>query len=107
MLMNLDLDLNIDNYNISELENFLSLSGNYTFNDIYNNEKKNVEILISNNGYDNNVKSQIINFMSSAKNKLIAHIKKITEQTGNFIENFDEIVIKKRFEYTIKRTFIY
>ena len=62
MLMNLDLDLNIDNYNISELENFLSLSGNYTFNDIYNNEKKNVEILISNNGYDNNVKSQIINF---------------------------------------------
>ena len=104
MLMNLDLDLNIDNYNISELENFLSLSGNYTFNDIYNNDKKNVEILISNNGYDNNVKSQIINFMSSAKNKLIAHIKKITEQTGNFIENFDEIVIKKDENNVINQT---
>ena len=35
--MNYDFDFNIDNYNIGELEKFLSLNKNYNFNDI--NEK--------------------------------------------------------------------
>lgn len=35
--MNFDFDFNIDNYNINELQNFLKLDDNYSFNDINEN----------------------------------------------------------------------
>ena len=37
--MSLEFDLNINNYSISELENFLGLKEKYSFNDVVNNEK--------------------------------------------------------------------
>lgn len=88
--MNTSFDLDINNYNTTDLLNFLKLSGDYDLNDI--EQKTNTmtnELLFSNNGglssNDKKYKTDIINFIKLAKDVLIS--------TYNDIQN--EIEIKK------------
>ena len=89
--MNTNVDLDINNYNTADLLNFLKLTGDYDLNDIEQktNEMTN-ELLFSNNSSsssnDIKYKTDIINFIKSAKDVLMS--------TYNDIQN--EIEIKKK-----------
>ena len=102
--MSIDLDLNIDNYSIQDLENFLGLNGNYNFNEIYKSEKNFIEILNSTNDYNRDKKNQIIQFLGLAKNKLILYIKNITEQSTDLLEDFNQFVIKRDENVVVNQT---
>ena len=88
--MNANFDLDINNYNTSDLLNFLKLTGDYDLNDLEQktNEMTN-ELLFSNNSGmssdDKKYKTDIINFIKLAKDVLMS--------THNDIQN--EIEIKK------------
>ena len=88
--MNTNFDLDINNYNTTDLLNFLKLTGDYDLNDIEQktNEMTN-ELLFSNNSGmssdDKKYKTDIINFIKLAKDVLMS--------THNDIQN--EIEIKK------------
>jgi hypothetical protein len=45
-------DFNINNYTISDIENFLGLIQNYTFNDIMQRKENVVNIIINNKQHD-------------------------------------------------------
>jgi hypothetical protein len=94
--MTSELDLNINNYNIHDIENFFGLFHEYNFNDVINNEKKILNILISENNYDSEKKTEIINFIKSSRDRLINNLKKTTDiQNNGFIENYDKLIIEK------------
>ena len=91
--MSLEFDLNINNYSISELENFLGLKENYSFNDIINNEKSFVNVLDSSNEYDKNKKKEIKVFLANAKERMFNKLKNMVDiQNDGFIEDYDKLL---------------
>lgn len=91
--MSLEFDLNINNYSICELENFLGLEENYSFNDIINNEKSFLNILDSSNEYDKTKKKEIKVFLSNVKEKIFYKLKNIVDiQNDGFIEDYDKLL---------------
>ena len=44
-MSNVELDLNIDNYDLPEIETFLKVTPPYTLNDVINNEKLIVSVI--------------------------------------------------------------
>lgn len=91
--MSLEFDLNINNYSISELENFLGLKENYSFNDIINNEKSFVNVLDSSNEYDKNKKKEIKVFLVNAKERMFNKLKNMVDiQNDGFIEDYDKLL---------------
>jgi len=91
--MSLEFDLNINNYTISELENFLGLNENYSFNDIINSEKTFLSVLNSSNEYDKRKKNEIKVFLSSAKERMFNKLKNIVDiQNDGFIEDYDKLI---------------
>ena len=102
--MNYDFDFNIDNYNITELEKFLALNENYSFNDINVSCSKMNTIIIDNKTYDKSHKSRLGKFLEQAKLKLIKHIKEISEGDDGFIENYNKLVINTDEGKVINKT---
>ena len=91
--MSLEFDLNINNYSISELENFLGLKENYSFNDIINNEKSFVNVLDSSNEYDKKKKKEIKVFLANAKERMFNKLKNMVDiQNDGFIEDYDKLL---------------
>ena len=92
--MNTNFDLDINNYNTTDLLNFLKLTGDYDLNDIEQktNEMTN-ELLFSNNSGmssdDKKYKTDIINFIKLAKDVLMS--------THNDIQKEIEIKNYKKF----------
>ena len=91
--MSLEFDLNINNYSISELENFLGLKENYTFNDVVNNEKTFLNVLDSSNDYDKKKKKEIKVFVLNAKERMFNKLKNFVDiQNDGFIEDYDKLL---------------
>lgn len=76
-------DLNINNYNIEDLEIFFKLSNdeNYTISDIELRENKIRDQLMNSENVSSDIKRDIIFFLNSAKDLLIEHVKNRAFQT--------------------------
>ena len=92
-----ELDLNINNYATSEVENLFGLAYPYTLNEILNKEKQMISVIAKDQKYNVERKTNFISFMKKAKARLITRIRnEIEKQTVNEgfeLENFDELVI--------------
>ena len=102
--MNYDFDFNIDNYNIGELEKFLSLNKNYNFNDINEKCGKMNIIIIENKTYDNVYKTRLGKFLEKTKLRLVEHVKEISQGDEGFIENYNKLLINTGEEQVINKT---
>lgn len=76
-----DIDLNIDNYNISDLLSFLGLNKNYTSSDLDNKEKEYILNIVSAdaNSITPQKKYDLITFIKNAKSVLFDNINSETE----------------------------
>jgi hypothetical protein len=102
--MNYEFDFNINNYTIGELQKFLSLEQNYTFNDINDKSSKMNTIITESKDYDKMYKTRLGNFLEEAKLKLVKHIKKITKGDDGFIEDYDKLIISTDEENIVNKT---
>ncbi len=92
-----DLDLNIDNYDLHEIESLLKVTSPYCLNDIIENEQMIVGVIRQDASYDVEKKSNFIHFMKSAKTRLVAHLKKQLDKT---VQN-DQLLPEE--EYVIQK----
>jgi len=102
--MNYEFDFNINNYTIGELQKFLTLEQNYTFNDI--NEKCSTinAIITDSKDYDKIYKTRLGKFLEEAKLKLVKHVKEISQGDNGFIEDYDKLIVNTDEENTINKT---
>ena len=75
----MSLDLDIDNYNINELEKLFGLNQNYNELDLNSKELKLKTKLLGSNSVTESLREQIIQFILNAKNKIMTALKKINE----------------------------
>jgi hypothetical protein len=99
--MGLDFDLNIYNYNTEELETFLGLGQNYNFNDIKDKHDSIYIAISKSNDYDDDKKTQVYDFLNSAKNKLIRDLSK---DNSGFDENYEQLLIPTDENKVINQT---
>ena len=92
--MNTDFDFNINNYTIPDIENFLGLNQDYTFNDIMKRKQNMITIIIDNKQYDKPYRKKLVEFMEESVVKVIDNIKKTVQQEGDFIEDYDKLLIE-------------
>jgi len=92
--MSTEFDFNINNYTIPDIENFLNLRKDYTFNDVIQRKEEMVNIIISNKQYDTKYIKNLTNFMNETVIKIAENIKKTTQQNNGFIEDYDKLIIE-------------
>ena len=88
--MSFDFDLNIYNYNTQELETFLGLRENYNLNDIKDKHDSIYNAISKSSDYENDRKTQVYDFLNSAKNKLIRDLSK---DNSGFVEDYEKLLI--------------
>ena len=74
--MTTEIDLNINNYNFSELEAFLKVVAPYSLNDILKSEKQIIKVISDDQNYPVEHKSKFIIFIRNAKAILVARLRK-------------------------------
>ena len=74
--MSTDFDFNINNYTIPDIENFLGLNQDYTFNDVMKRKQNMITIIIDNKQYDKPYRKKLVDFMEESVVKVIDNIKK-------------------------------
>ena len=92
--MSTDFDFNINNYTIPDIENFLGLNQDYTFNDVMKRKQNMITIIIDNKQYDKPYRKKLVDFMEGSVVKIIENIKKTVQQEGDFIEDYDSLLIE-------------
>ena len=92
--MSTDFDFNINNYTIPDIENFLGLNQDYTFNDVMKRKQNMITIIIDNKQYDKPYRKKLVDFMEESVVKVIDNIKKTIQQEGDFIEDYDKLLIE-------------
>jgi len=102
--MSFDFDFNIFNYTISDIEKFLGLSQDYTFNDVAANKENMTKIITDNKDYNKENKINLIGFLEEAKLKLIYNLKEISQQNDGFIEDYDKLFIPTDENKVINQT---
>ena len=92
-----DFDLNIDNYEISEVESLLKVEHPYSLNDVLKSEKMIIRVISQDKNYPVEKKSGYIEFMKSAKVRLTQHMRKQLEKTIQNEQDLpdEEFVIEK------------
>jgi hypothetical protein len=93
--MNTEFDFDINNYRITDIEKFLGLNQDYTFNDVLQKKESMVNIIIDGKKYDDKYKTKLINFMDEVVIKIAKEIKKTTQQNNDFIEDYDKLLIER------------
>jgi hypothetical protein len=93
--MSTDFDFNINNYTIPDIENFLGLNQDYTFNDVMKRKQNMITIIIDNKQYDKPYRKKLVDFMEESVVKVIDNIKKTVQQEGDFIEDYDKLLIER------------
>jgi hypothetical protein len=78
----MDIDLNINNYKLGEIESFFKLPLPYTLNNVLENEKNIIQIIIQDKKFNVERKSEFVEFMKRAKQRLVSNLKK----------NFDKLL---------------
>ena len=76
----LDLDLNIDNYELHEVESFMRLVSPYTLNDVIENEKLIIGVISQDVNCPVEKKSEFIEFMKHVKQMLVHNLKQLDER---------------------------
>lgn len=104
--MSTELDLNINNYTLSELEAFLKVTAPYSLNDILKSEKQIINVIGSDKKYPVEHKSHFITFIKSAKAILVARLRKELDKT---LENSEDLepetfVIKEDINKVVNQT---
>ena len=84
----MDLDLNIDNYRIPEIEDFFHLESPYSLKDVLKNETQIMNVIINDHKFNVERKTEFIEFMKKAKQRLIAKLRKQLEKE---IQNENEL----------------
>ena len=103
--MNIDLDVN--NYNITELENLFGLAEKYDSLDVNNQQLTLQKKLLNSTSISETLRKQIIEFITTAKNKILQKIRhyksqlqtekyEITHDTMNPITQVDDHFIQNR-----------
>ena len=77
----IDLDLNIDNYELHEVESFMRLVSPYTLNDVIENEKMIVSIVSQDVTCPIEKKSEFVEFMKNVKYRLVQNLKRQLDKT--------------------------
>ena len=104
--MTTELDLNINNYNFSELEAFLKVVAPYSLNDILKSEKQIINVISNDKKYPVEHKSKSITFIKNAKTRLVARLRKELDAT---LENSEDLepetfVIKEDIGKVVNQT---
>ena len=104
--MSTELDLNINNYTLSELEAFLKVVAPYSLNDILKSEKQIINVISNDKKYPVEHKSHFITFIKNAKAKLVARLRKELDAT---LENSEDLepetfVIKEDIGKVVNQT---
>ena len=94
--MNYEFDFNINNYTIDDLQKFLTLEKEFTFNDINEKCSKINNIIIENKEYDKMYKTRLGKFLEDVKVKLVKHLKEIITPDDGFIEDYDTPIIDNK-----------
>lgn len=89
-MSSIDLDLNISNYEITDLENFFHLNKDYNENDVMLKEIEIRELLLSTGHLNKIFKRDLIIFLEEGKKILISSLK-TTPHTSIYKDNKDEI----------------
>lgn len=95
--MNSHFDLNINNYNLKELQELFELPKNYNVSTINNQEEKLRQNILNDNVITMKTKNNILDFIRKVKNILIEnHIPKINKLTNNLdkLYNIDKSLNK-------------
>jgi hypothetical protein len=92
--MSANFDFNINNYTISDIENFLTLSQDYTFKDVIQRKESMINIIVDNKQHDKTYRKRLIDFMEESVVKIIQNIKKTSQQQNGFIEDYDKLLIE-------------
>jgi len=105
-MSNVELDLNIDNYDLPEIETFLKVTHPYTLNDVINNEKLIVSVISKDASYTVEKKSNFIEFIKIAKTRLVKHLKEQLEKTIQNDQNLpdEEYVIQRDVGRVVNQT---
>ena len=89
---NNNFDFDINNYTIQELQRFLGLYDNFTYNDIME-KHKNMNIIVGKSDkYNATYKKNISQFLENAKTILIETIVKTSNQEQDIIEDQYELL---------------
>lgn len=102
--MSTDFDFNINNYTFQDIENFLGLNQDYTFNDVMKRKENMIAIIIDNKQYDKSYRKKLVEFMEHSVVKVIDKIKKTVQQDNGFIEDYDKLLIEKDENKVINQT---
>ena len=108
MAQDLDLDLDLHNYTLPEIENFLKLSSPYSLNDVTRNEKMIIGVISKNKEYTIEHKSRFIQFIKAAKLHIASHLRnQLHSATENSHElQDDEFVIERDVGNVVNKTSI-
>jgi hypothetical protein len=82
-------DFNINNYSIRELQNFLGLYDNFTYNDVVEKHNNMHNIIIKSKDNNSNYKNNIIYFIEKAKQILIETIKTSQNEQDLMKESYE------------------
>ncbi len=93
--MTTEFDFDINNYRITDIEKFLGLNKDYTFNDVLQKKEGMVNIIIDGEKYDKKYKTKLINFMDEVVIKIAEEIKRTTQQNNDFLEDYDKLLIER------------
>ena len=86
--MNSDINLDINNYSISELEKLLKLPANYNNENIIK-QKEALTQSIKESAMNDAQKTELYIFLDNIRNKLINNLEKIDEKKFNIINQYD------------------
>ena len=102
----IDLDLNIDNYELHEVESFMRLVSPYTLNDVIENEKMIVSIVSQDVNCPIEKKSEFVEFMKNVKHRLIQNLKRQLDKTiqNDQLLPDEEYVIEKDVGKVVNQT---
>ena len=83
-----NINLDINTYNITELEKLLKLPKNYNNENIYKN-KETIETSIRKSNIGDARKTELFIFLDNIKNKLINNLENVDEINVNSIKQYD------------------
>jgi hypothetical protein len=89
---NSSFDFDINNYTIQELQKFLGLYDNFTYNDIMEKHKNMIIIIENSDKYNTTYKKNISEFLENAKSVLIETIVKTSQQEEDLIDDSYELL---------------
>ena len=102
----LDLDLNIDNYELHEVESFMRLVSPYTLNDVIESEKLIIGVISQDMKCPVEKKSEFVEFMKNVKHMLVQNLKRQLDKTiqNDQLLPDEEYVIEKDVGKVVNQT---